>query len=169
MALTLTGDGDITGLAVGALPSNVIGGGAILQVVQGSEETSTSISTTTTPTDTTITASITPSSTSSKIFVLYSGQWYPYNSSSASVIYMGGRIVRNSTSVRAYDDYALAVNWPSSFSGIFYLPVTMSYLDSPATTSSTTYKIQIYGNASNPAGATLRTIKGQIILMEVAG
>ncbi len=32
MALTLTGDGDITGLAVGALPADVIGAGAVLQV-----------------------------------------------------------------------------------------------------------------------------------------
>jgi hypothetical protein len=34
MALTLSGDGDITGLAVGSLPPNVIGTGAMLQVVQ---------------------------------------------------------------------------------------------------------------------------------------
>jgi hypothetical protein len=162
------GNGDITGLTRGAIESTAIGAGAVLQVVQGSEETSTSISTTTTPTDTTITASITPSSTSSKILILYSGQWYPYNSGSGSVIYMSGRIVRGSTSIRAYDDYAMAVNWPSAFGGIFYMPVAMTYLDSPATTSSTTYKIQIYASSSNPAGAFLRTTKGQIVLMEIA-
>jgi hypothetical protein len=35
MALVLDGSGDITGLTVGALPSNVIGSGAVLQVVTG--------------------------------------------------------------------------------------------------------------------------------------
>jgi hypothetical protein len=168
-SLTFPGNaGSVTGLANAAIPAIKIGTGAVLQVVQGSEETSTSISTTTTPTDTTITASITPSSSSSKILILYSGQWYPYNSVSGSVIYMSGRIVRGSTSIRAYDDYAMAVNWPSAFGGIFYIPVSMTYLDSPATISSTTYKIQIYAASGNPAGAFLRTTKGQIILMEIA-
>ena len=164
MAIAIDGTGSITGISAGGLPDGVVTAadlasgaitaaalpaGSVLQVVQGAVETTTQISTTTTPTDTSITATITPSSASNKILVLYSGQWFPYNSVNSSVLYMSARIVRGATAIKTYDSYAQAINWPSSFGGIFYVPVTMSYLDSPATTSSTTYKIQIFGDAGN--------------------
>ena len=70
MPLILDGNGDITGLVAGALPSTVIGAGGVLQVVSN---TKTDTFTTSSTTDVAITglfATITPTSASSKILVL---------------------------------------------------------------------------------------------------
>ena len=69
MALTLSGDGDITGLAVGALPPNVIGTGAVLQVVQATKTDSFTTTSTSFTTPTGLSLSITPSSSSNKILI----------------------------------------------------------------------------------------------------
>ena len=72
MALTLSGDGDITGLAVGSLPPNVIGGGAVLQVVQTVKSDVFSSTSGSYVDITGMSASITPTSASSRIAVFIS-------------------------------------------------------------------------------------------------
>ena len=67
------GNGDITGLVAGALPSTVIGAGAVLQVVQ-TQYTGTP-SWTGTNIYLGLQASITPTSASSKILAFCSWQW----------------------------------------------------------------------------------------------
>ena len=103
MALTLdgngtmtVGNGDITGLVAGALPSTVIGAGAVLQVVSSTLTTSTS-STSTTDVSIGLSASITPSSASSKIFVMYNLQGSTTNSFN-STLYRGASTICTSTS-----------------------------------------------------------------------
>ena len=62
------GNGDITGLVAGALPSTVIGAGSVLQVVSVTKEDTFSTATVGTFVDITgLSATITPLSTSSKI------------------------------------------------------------------------------------------------------
>ena len=118
------------------------GGGKVLQVVSATTTTLTTIATTTL-TDTTITATITPTASTSKILVIISGQVVHYRSSGASAV--GAKVLRGSTSI---GDYA-GTGWASVFAtatgstlagggGSF----SFNYLDSPATTSATTYKMQ---------------------------
>ncbi len=168
MALTLTGDGDITGLAVGALPSNVIGSGAVLQAVQGTSATQI-INNSNSYVDSGLSATITPSSQSSKILVIASVPFaWGSNAGSNEVNF---QIVRGSTSVFE----TIAYNNVSAIVQLFDI-AGISYLDSPNTTSSVTYKVQFkersvgnrYGNtAVIPVNNTQST--GSIIILEIAG
>jgi hypothetical protein len=47
--------------------------------------------------------------------------------------------------------------------------VSMIYVDSPATTSATTYKIQIFNDITATIGAQYNNEESRFILMEVAG
>jgi hypothetical protein len=132
--------------------------GRVLQVVFASTGTLTT-ATTSTYVDTALTASITPSSSSSKILVTtYCGQ----ATRTANDCQLNLQILRGATSIflasalNSGNAVALASN------------PTLVYLDSPATTSSTTYKLQI-ANRDN-AGTVGFNSNGTatIILMEIA-
>lgn len=123
-------------------PSGFSYPGGILQVIQG---TLTTFSTTTSSSfvDTGLSATITPTSASNKILVIYSA-------SVGSTATVGGainQIVRNSTSV-----WASGVSYSGIGNGSLFTLASGTYLDSPATTSAVTYKIQHASqNASNTA------------------
>ena len=120
--------------------------GSVLQVVQGYLGTTASASTSSNTTvDTGLQASITPSSASSKILVQYNvflGQYDSYN--------MFVRILRDSTYIgngtseggRPVGN-AVANNYHAKDDGYSLSPTSNVYLDSPNTTSSITYKIQM--------------------------
>lgn len=116
------------------------GGGKVLQVVSAVTTTQTSIASTTLA-DTTITASITPTSASSKILVIVNAEFF--NNRLTTNTAAKARLLRGATTIVDYpDDTFQFINagGASSASWAGILPVT--YLDSPATTSSTTYKLQ---------------------------
>jgi hypothetical protein len=115
-------------------------GGKVLQVVTGTTTTSTTIATQT-DTDTGITASITPSSTSSTILILLS---YGVNiSATNSDVYAGGKLLRGATTISDFGANRLfgIYDANSSNHGMLHRG-NIVYVDSPATTSSTTYKLQ---------------------------
>ena len=147
MPLTLDGNGDITGLVTGALPSTVIGAGAVLQVVQ-TIKTDTFSTTSGSLTDITgMSVSITPTSATSKVLVQCSlGQVGP-NSAAA----FGIALLRGSTVIGAGATAGSRIS--TSIAGILdgdrSSSQSLCFLDSPATTSSTTYKLQIYINSGN--------------------
>jgi len=155
------GNGDITGLVAGALPSTVIGTGAVLQVVNGTYATEVS-TTSGSYADTGLTASITPTNSSSKILVLISQKFFanPTNGNDN-----GGNVIvlRGATTLITAQRVGL-----SDGTGAMDNYFTTSYLDSPATTSSITYKTQLarhgtagtfFANLSScPAGITLMEI-----------
>jgi len=129
----------------GGLPAGADGGG-IIQVVSTLKTNTFSTSTANTWTDITgMSASITPSSTSSKIIVMCS----IFASSQYNSFI---RLVRGSTVICVGD---AAGNRVQVSTGSFYTygdgnitntqPIT--FLDSPATTSATTYKIQVHINS----------------------
>ena len=104
------------------------GGGKILQVVQATHNTE--IGTTgTTMIDSGLTASITPSASSSKVLVLYN---MPYLNQDSGGL-MSFQIVRGTTAV---------YNQARAVGKITAGTQTAQYLDSPSTTSATTYKLQ---------------------------
>jgi hypothetical protein len=124
------------------------GGGKVLQVIQGSSTTATTIATGT-YTDTSLTATITPTSSTSKILVLVNQQLrFSRNSNDQGV---GIRIMRGATSVFASADSAFNYLGTSGTSTFYHGVQALSYLDSPATTSATTYKVQ--GNINDTAGS----------------
>lgn len=114
-------------------------GGKVLQVITAETSTSTAISSTSYA-DTGITATITPSSTSSRILVLITANTYNDSGGSRTAIGAGARIVRGATQVYAQN----LSTYLQTASAVLQLIVSNNYiyLDSPATTSSTTYKLQ---------------------------
>ena len=136
------------------------GGGKVLQVVEATSTTSTTNSTSTYA-DTTLTATITPSSATSKIAVFVS-----QNGCEKSAANSGNQIqlklLRGATSLGEL--YALYTGTALLLSG----SITMSKLDSPNTTSATTYKTQ-FNNPANTASAKVQAdgATSTIILMEI--
>jgi|TARA_R100000030_G_scaffold458_2_gene510 hypothetical protein len=117
--------------------------GFIKQVVQASTSTETVISSTTYA-DTTLTASITPSSTSSKILVIVDQQFTINRSSTANNAGAGIKLLRDSTVIHTpvtnADSNPLEPYGESFFN--HFLRFTLTKLDSPSSTSSVTYKTQ---------------------------
>jgi len=121
------------------------GGGKILQVTSGTTTTDTT-NTTTTFADTTLEASITPSATSSKIYVVVN-QFFHTDRDSASTINAGLQLLRGASVIYSpQDSGGGGRNFGLNATGTTYMNLSMiysfSYLDSPSTTSSTTYKTQ---------------------------
>jgi hypothetical protein len=137
------------------------GGGKVLQVVMGTYTTSSS-TTSTSYADTGLTASITPSSASSKVLVLVAQNGYGKASNGDAKIRT--RLLRGATSIAQISSEA---GYMSTASAIQLATLGVSYLDEPATTSSTTYKTQ--WASSN--GAALYGQNGSevssIILLEI--
>jgi hypothetical protein len=111
--------------------NNIRGAFRVLQVITATNSTLVGTGSTT-MSDTGLTVNITPSATSSKILVFAVGT----GATTASGQGVSYRLMRGSTEIRKanniiYDGYlGTQGNW------------TFLYLDSPATTSATTYKIQ---------------------------
>ena len=130
--------------------------GGVLQVVQGTYAVQSSTSSST-ASSTGITASITPSTTSSKILILATvgASYVTSGSQGVFYIYRGGSQL-GGTACQLYGA-ASAVETNNSF----------EYLDSPATTSSTTYTIYLASNT----GTIYSCVNGTtstITLLEIA-
>jgi len=128
--------------------------GMILQVVQGTPKSDTFSTTSTTLVDITgMSATITPSSSSSKILVIV--DLHIGYSIYAGVVHL----LRGSTKIYAGDG---GLSRGGLYSNIYaspgnaLLPVTAMCLDSPATTSATTYKLQTatYGGGTQYVNRT---------------
>jgi hypothetical protein len=142
------------------------GGGKVLQVIYGSSTTDTTVSSGTF-TDTTLSASITPSLSTSKVLVLVS--LVSGGANSTTVFQTNVRLLRGATSVwePAYSSYPSMNNGGVS-SVELNSPIPINYLDSPATTSATTYKMQ--GRREQASGSARFQFGGSIstmILLEI--
>lgn len=130
----------------------------ILQVVQGTTTTVVGNSTTGYA-DTTLSASITPQSSTSKILVIYSQNCY----STGGTTGMGLRLLRGATTLDTLADIVYGTN-----SGLL-THETVTYLDSPASTSALTYKTQF--NRNSGGGIVYvqpNTNRSSILLFEVS-
>ena len=139
------------------------GGGKVLQVVTATTSTSTSTNTST-PADTSLTATITPTASTSKILVLVSQGHYFIKSGAQAAA--GLRIMRDATQIWTVGTYGWAniSVGAASTDGRNYSSVI--YLDSPATTSATTYKTQ--GSTFNTTTVTWQESgPSMITLMEI--
>jgi hypothetical protein len=147
--------------------------GNVIQVVQATTSTQVSV-TTGGYTDTTLTATITPSSASSKILVLVNQAFTTQISTGSQ--YGGMRLLRGSTVIFYPAEFSGApVDFGLSVYGIgVYNRGSINYVDSPATTSATTYKTQGRPYATTSSGVMVfqptadQTPTSTIILMEIA-
>ena len=113
------------------------GGGKVLQVVSSVHTTDVGMSTTTF-TDTGVSQAITPTSASSKILVVAIQSVYVESSPEATTA-VGMRLLKDSTTI--FTQGATSQSFGArAIEAINNVPLV--YLDSPATTSSITYKIQ---------------------------
>jgi len=169
--ITLSGNANVTGafavtgdmgIAAADLPT-----GSILQVVQGSNTTQL-ITTSTSYVDTGLSASITPSSTSSKILVIVSHPTCEKRNDDAynSINF---RLLREATVISSDPiAYGIGQTAPTVMSLMF--SVSFNYLDSPSTTSAITYKTQIHNSSGTGQIKVQRSdAPSTITLIEVAG
>jgi hypothetical protein len=116
------------------------GGGKVLQVVQD-DDTSGFSTASTTYQDTGLSVTITPSSASSKVLITVAGaQGYAIHSGSQTIVTANFRLVRTATQLQ--EIIGGNYNMAASSGMLFYFSPSFGYLDSPATTSATTYKVQ---------------------------
>jgi hypothetical protein len=139
------------------------GGGKVLQVVTANYGTAV-INSTTTFADTGLSATITPAAASSKVLVFVS-HTDSYRTGVDSGLKL--RLMRDSTEVATNGTTG---DLQAGFSSTMIFTTTLMYLDSPSTTSATTYKTQL---ANFTATASVRTNfnstagTSQIVLMEI--
>jgi hypothetical protein len=163
----LTVDTSVDGKIKWAAPA---GGGKVLQVVQGTTTTATTIATTAF-TDTSLSATITPTLATSKILVITTQQAFYQRSLGVgfSAKLLRGATVVYSAGNNGYEtDY---IELPLSGNILYRRTLfSLNYLDSPATTSATTYKVQAALNdTGNSATSTFQegSTQSNMILLEI--
>ena len=183
MALELNGTTGVSLVQDGVITDANLPAGSVLQVVQ-TVKTNVQSFTSATYTDVTgLSASITPSSTSNKILVLM----HMHHGSDTGLAAF--RLVRGATPIHVGDasgsctqatgglGYGASLDNNSAYYA--GLVAAVQYLDSPSTTSSTTYKVQIMdsnggstyvnrGGYDANNNASMRGVSS-ITLMEIAG
>ena len=167
-ALSATGTKDSTTFLRGDNTFAVPPAGAILQLVS-TNKTDTFSTTSGSYTDVTgLSVSITPQSATSKIFVIVH-----FNTSGAQTANESFRLMKDATALS--DPFAVVRIGQDAQAEYQVTNIAYSYLDSPATTSSTTYKIQaktnystLYVNRPLNQGGFSDTLKSTITVMEVA-
>jgi len=153
-AFTLGDSGDTFTVPSGATITNSgtatgFGGGKLLQVVSVAKTDTFGSTSPTTPEDVTgMSVAITPSATSSKVLLTVS---VAYAGSTSNDSYF--RVVRGSTLIAAGDAASSRSRaWfelPRSSASVMSGAACLTFLDSPSTTSSTTYKLQVGGSADS--------------------
>jgi hypothetical protein len=143
------------GIAKASMPA-----GSVLQVVNATNTTQTSTSTSAL-TDTSLTASITPTSSTSKILIFLS-QAYRKDFSDTSLIL---NLFRNAADLGQIFYRPGNTGTSATQTGV----VAYTYLDSPTTTSSVTYTTK-FGSQNNAASVTINFNgdSSSITLMEIA-
>ena len=147
------------------IPKGTLPTGSVLQVVTSNYSTGTS-TTSSTYTDLGMSASITPSSSSSKVLVIVSvqGLYLPNGGNTNDNI--GVKLLRGSTDINIM---AGQINYRGQTSPAVTSNTYGIYTDSPATTSATTYKVQ----ARSGTGGVTASIAGSgtqicsIVVMEI--
>lgn len=158
MPIAINGSGTITGVSVGGLPDGIVdtdmlaakaatapklGNGAIIQVAHTTKSDIFSTGSTSMVDITNFSVSITPTSSSSKILILLCVQFSSAGSGGSRVQF---QLLRGSSAIAIGDTSSnrMRVTGGSETSGGGgnLKSATINFLDSPSTTSATTYKVQ---------------------------
>lgn len=151
------------GITKGSLPA-----GTVLQVVQATYNTEVVIATSSF-TDSGLSATITPSSASSKILVMVSQPMESFDVDNYISSYM--RILRGAstiyTATSAFGQFTIYVDSATELA--IGTIAAVNYLDSPSTTSATTYKTQFNCASGSVTLQSQNAKTATLILMEIAG
>jgi hypothetical protein len=139
--------------------------GSVLQVVQGSQVNQNDLITATTFTATSLSVNITPSSTSSKIYVSVSAV-IDVNNNGNSAYYT---LYRDSTNLA--DDAGDTNGFGRIYSGSSrpIMPLSLEYLDSPNSTSQLTYNLRVRSTTGERVEIPGSFSRLTITAMEIAG
>jgi hypothetical protein len=153
---------DTSTFGAGITANNINLTGNVLQVVNTT--TSTAVTSTGAWNDTTLTASITPTSSSSKILILVN---------QSGCLKTGGvntrgqlMLLRGATNLINFER---GFGWNNQTNDLESGACSTCYLDSPATTSSTTYKTQVANMGSGSIVVQWDSAVSSMTLMEIAG
>ena len=141
------------------------GGGKVLQVVSATYAVSTSTSTQNSDTDTGLSVAITPSAASSKVLVIVTQN--AGVARSGSNLSIAWKLLRNATVVYTNDRVLVYVQSGNNDSKELIAVAAIAYLDSPSTTSSTTYKTQMRLIDPGTVTAQVNGSTSSIIAMEI--
>ena len=150
-----------TGSSGQSIPKAALPTGSVLQVVNVTYSTET-ITSSSTFVDTNLSASITPTSATSKILVLADNNGC-YKITNDTNIKM--QLVRGSTALAQIEGVgAYTANTTQNNIG----SISTNYLDSPATTSSVTYKMQMRSDNGASVGVQRNSSVSTMTLLEIA-
>lgn len=170
--LTVDGSGNISAA------NNFSATGHVVQVQSATTTTNTTVSTNTYTDVSGLSVAITPKSSSNKILVMVTLHGYYNLTAGTNEHYAGIKLLRNSTDIFTPPDgsgnpYGIGhYQAGTAVDQAFQIQQTYTYLDSPATTSATTYKVQVrpynssWGNVQINRGSNSMST---ITVMEVAG
>ncbi len=147
--------------AITALPAGV--GGKVLQVVHSNTETN--ITTSSTTYQNLLTADITPSSTSSKIFILTNVPCRK-NGSATNNNAVGLRLRRDTTQLIQFGQY---IAWNDNNTNFEQETGSFDYIDTPSSTAQITYSTQIKSMTGGEISVCHDSSAASLTLMEVAG
>jgi len=160
---TVSGSGTIaltnqlSGMTAASMPT-----GSVVQVVNATAVATQTSTSTSFVQYSALTASITPTSTSNKILVMFSGD-IVHRVTGAANSHFRGQIYRGSSAVSSVVNERI---YDYGGSGIHHeMQLVMHHLDTPATTSTTTYSLYF----ANTAGANSDVRNGTITLTEIKG
>jgi len=143
LALSGTSNGSLNNLSLSGNTATIVDtgrAGGIIQVVQGTTSTEVSI-TGSTYVDTGLSASITPTSSSNKVLIFVDQPFFSSRDTTGHGF--GVKILRDSTEILIPTRVASTAGPLSYYFGASVVQwghINLTYLDSPSTTSSTTYK-----------------------------
>ena len=145
------------GIAKASMPA-----GSVIQVITGINSSSNLSSANTTVADTTLSATITPTSSTSKILVMVSQRFFKTQAASA-----GGTVYLQRDATNLLTDQRVGLNDTTSVGADQVW--NCAYIDSPASTSAITYKTQFANtNTTGLFYVNLDANQAQITLMEIA-
>ena len=147
--------------SITALPA-AISTGKVLQAVTFTYSTQESTSSTSFVASS-VTASITPSSSSNKVLIMVSGTQTTSGNASHNV----ATIYRGSSTNLGDSSYGISYAYTSG--GSAHSGISMNVLDSPSTTSATSYTMYFRATAAHSQTLQNAGAKSTIILLEIAG
>ena len=134
--------------------------GQVIQVVTATDNTSRSTTSTAYVTaSNTLSVSITPSSASNKIFIIISSSSKGDGGSVFYTIFKDGANLTGANGMTSATDASTNA----------YGSLSMTYLDSPATTSAITYQVYLKGTGGATALINFQGVLGSITCMEIKG
>ena len=161
--LSATGTADSTTFLRGDNAWAAAGGGKVAQVVMGTTTTLTT-TTSTSYVDSTLTVDITPSATSSKVLVL--GMFHLQTQGTDYNVHARWQLLRDSTVIVPDQRWSSRAS-PDITDIILEGDLAICYLDSPSTTSATTYKVQFKVASGDEASAQNDSNMSSLIVLEI--